>query len=712
MSKLPREIDPAKTFDALVSWVHDELIVKKGAPGFVVGLSGTDSILAFLVCAKAAEKAKASGREVSVAGVHFAAPPEPTTAPEQSDDDTPLWTYRHATPEALEAFLKDMPPELQALGAKKVLNEDTGAGQDNWFQQAVIPWLKERAPNASVIVDTSINHRMDGQRWGALLDWSVVADPATGQMRPRDQSYWVVGTRNATEEALMSYSNVSMAASVQPINALYKSEILKVCDYLNVPDTAMAKSCQVDCACGRFELPALNIKYIDALLMARKGELSSQYIEENISASLRKQLDAFIDSQIKAASFKKQIPYLADGKTVQIATDVNQESLAEAKQAAKTGDDSKALSSAVPLIIAAKNANAACDLVVTESKNRDSWLPEALMLLGTAGLEPNQRKRMVEKVFSCAKCSARMGSYSFSFPRWRFISQKSGDAPALVEQFGMQRLNRDTDIRDASLSPADPNRDELGAGFTWSDDKWHVEYRRAYIVCSNHSSDSPATVVIRNNSYYFGRDRLPSPVYVSFEALKPDELNALTADTLEKSGKFIKWQNVIHAIDNLPAKDKVKRMERVLNYLDDFDGNLHRWLCSRGPAEHKGGAGPDHSGSGDEGGFKHLLSFLKAKAAQPAIKGRPGLYVSTIAEHAAPWSPNSAVALTPQLVGQLEQSSPEALAADPAMRVFASGGEAGSQLALLTGEHGDLPVLADKGTQIQNERLRAGERRR
>src|SRR5690349_11673404 len=53
----PREIDPAQTFDALVQWVHDEIIVKRGAPGLAIGISGTDSIVAFLVCAKAFERA-------------------------------------------------------------------------------------------------------------------------------------------------------------------------------------------------------------------------------------------------------------------------------------------------------------------------------------------------------------------------------------------------------------------------------------------------------------------------------------------------------------------------------------------------------------------------------------------------------------------------------------------------------------------------------
>ena len=50
-----RHFDPAKSFDTLVQWFYD-LIVFQGAPGFLVGLSGTDSLVTFLAAGKAFEK--------------------------------------------------------------------------------------------------------------------------------------------------------------------------------------------------------------------------------------------------------------------------------------------------------------------------------------------------------------------------------------------------------------------------------------------------------------------------------------------------------------------------------------------------------------------------------------------------------------------------------------------------------------------------------
>lgn len=221
----PREIDPAQTFDALVQWVHDEIIIKRGAPGLVVGISGTDSIVAFLACAKAFEMA---GKPNRVAGVHYA----------PSED---------------------------------FLDETPSASAHLWFKNEVIPWLRKKAPQAQILVDTSIDFRRDGLRWGALMDWSVIQNPATRAMRPAQEQFWVVGTRNASEEALFTYSNASRMASVQLLTHLWKSEILKISKYLGAPEIAIDKSCDVDCACGRMRLPAHHIPEVDALLMVRQG---------------------------------------------------------------------------------------------------------------------------------------------------------------------------------------------------------------------------------------------------------------------------------------------------------------------------------------------------------------------------------------------------------------------------------------------------------
>ena len=117
-----------------------------------------------------------------------------------------------------------------------------------WFQTEIIPWLKEQAPKSEIIVNSEVDSTKDGLRWGSLLDWSVIEDPATGSMRAPENQYWVVGTHNRTERELMTYSNMSMAASIQFMTDIWKTEILDISRFLGVPKIAIEKSTQVDCA--------------------------------------------------------------------------------------------------------------------------------------------------------------------------------------------------------------------------------------------------------------------------------------------------------------------------------------------------------------------------------------------------------------------------------------------------------------------------------
>jgi NH3-dependent NAD+ synthetase len=265
MLNTPRTINPARTFDALVEWFHD-LILHQGAPGFLVGLSGTDSIVSFLAAARAFELA---GKPNRVLGVHFA----------PSED-----------------FLYDHPEAEVHL----------------WFSNQVIPWLHEQAQEADILIDTSIDWRCDGQRWGCLMDLSAVSNEKTRILRPSGEQYWVVGTRNLTEDILLNYSNASTAVSLQPIIHLWKSEILQISKHLGAPEVALAKSCETDCICGRMRLPAQHIQEVDELLMARCGDLNWEYVEKKMPLELQKQLTNFIRAQIDKGGFKKNIPYKPD----------------------------------------------------------------------------------------------------------------------------------------------------------------------------------------------------------------------------------------------------------------------------------------------------------------------------------------------------------------------------------------------------------------
>lgn len=269
----PRTIDPNKTFNALVQWFHDEVIVRQGAPGLLIGLSGTDSLVAFCAAAKALEMA---GKGNRMLGVHFA----------PSED-----------------FLYDHPEAEVHL----------------WFRNEVLPWLRKQAPNAEIIVDTSIDWRCDGLRWGSLMDLSVVSNERGRQIRSPEEQYWVVGTRNLTEHVLHNYSNVSMAVSLQPLIHLWKSEILQISEYLGAPQIAITKSCETDCICGRMRLASNHIREVDEVLMNCRGELSSKYLEDRMPAVLYKQLRSFISAQLDKNKFKSSIPYTPDPSVVSVS---------------------------------------------------------------------------------------------------------------------------------------------------------------------------------------------------------------------------------------------------------------------------------------------------------------------------------------------------------------------------------------------------------
>lgn len=255
-----RAIDPAFSFSGLVNWIHDDVILGRYAPGVIIGLSGTDSLVVFLA---AYEAFKRAGKANRVYGVHFA----------PSED----FLYDH--------------PEAEA---------------HTWFGKEVIPWVKERCPEARVEINTDIDWRMDGVRWGMLGEMGAVSYEHGRKMREHKDRYWLMGTRNRTEDLLYTYSNASLACGIQPLVHLWKSEVLSISKYLGVPQIAIEKSCDVDCICGRQRLPAQHIREVDQLLAARLGYTAR---DANMDVQLMAQLEDWIRKQINRSSYKRNIPY-------------------------------------------------------------------------------------------------------------------------------------------------------------------------------------------------------------------------------------------------------------------------------------------------------------------------------------------------------------------------------------------------------------------
>jgi hypothetical protein len=384
------------------------------------------------------------------------------------------------------------------------------------------------------------------------------------------------------------------------------------------------------------------------------------------------------------------------------------EFVAACRAAIGESGDMKPLSAAVPHIIEQADTESACNLAIWVSddpEKRNSSLPEMLALCATPGLNANQKAFLNERIFSqplpsdpslngaLSDCNARIGRYGFSFPQWRYITQKF-DGPSLIEHYGMRRLERDTDILDAALQ--DPARDRFGPGFVWSDDTWYVEYRRAYIIVANRSKENPAALLIRNNSYFFGRDRLPAPAYVSWKRLSDKQLQGLTEGDLSNPELFSRWQESMDSISSLSPAEKSRRAKGLLDYLDNFDAALSMWL-----QPNKNLAARKFSGLGEKDGFKPFLAFLKHKAASPG-GGPPGSpFMAVIDSRMPPWFPKLTLPLTPELVAQMEKyGANEKTENGQLEKLFEIARQQGLKLVLLTGKNGDFPIIRKPDIKI------------
>jgi NH3-dependent NAD+ synthetase len=223
-------------------------------PGFIVGLSGTDSVVAFVLAYRAMQSA---GLNLTrLLGVHY-------------------------------------------------VTAGKGSG---WFMREVLPWLQEQCPHAKFLIAQPLGGNQDQQRWAdlhmrALNSFDLQPDLSYKfNLLPQGQNYWVLGTINATERALGTYSVLADTASVQPINSMWKAEVLDVCHYIGVPAIAIEYAQQPDCWCGRDELAAQNIPLLDSIL--RHTLVPSEHPPE-----LLDQMFEYVRTTQHDNGFKQRIPY-------------------------------------------------------------------------------------------------------------------------------------------------------------------------------------------------------------------------------------------------------------------------------------------------------------------------------------------------------------------------------------------------------------------
>lgn len=98
------------------------------------------------------------------------------------------------------------------------------------------------------------------QRWAHFLTLSL------------QENRVLTGSRNLTESTLGTFSNASRLAAILPLAALWKSQIMELCDYVGVPAEITESSRRADPECGRPEkMSDIPFEMVDIFLQSKIG---------------------------------------------------------------------------------------------------------------------------------------------------------------------------------------------------------------------------------------------------------------------------------------------------------------------------------------------------------------------------------------------------------------------------------------------------------
>ena len=122
----------------------------------------------------------------------------------------------------------------------------------------------------------------------------------------------VAGTSNKTE-ALLGYGTLhgDMAAALQPIGDLYKSQLRAVAEHLGVPAEIVAKPPSADLWPGQTDEAELGHTYdeLDRALFALVDRRWS--VERCVEAGLERDLVEWVERRVARMEFKRQVPPVA-----------------------------------------------------------------------------------------------------------------------------------------------------------------------------------------------------------------------------------------------------------------------------------------------------------------------------------------------------------------------------------------------------------------
>ena len=114
----------------------------------------------------------------------------------------------------------------------------------------------------------------------------------------------LIGTRNRMEDLLGGYSLASRLATVLPLAGVWKSDVLKCCEWIGVPTTITDSSRRADPDCGRpQEMAEIPMEIVERFLKVKSGLKKPRHLR-----GITKDQRAYLEKMYSQNVYKLSLP--------------------------------------------------------------------------------------------------------------------------------------------------------------------------------------------------------------------------------------------------------------------------------------------------------------------------------------------------------------------------------------------------------------------
>jgi NH3-dependent NAD+ synthetase len=160
----------------------------------------------------------------------------------------------------------------------------------NWFQSLAGKFASVRIGEGGLTTPAE----QDDRRWARAL----------GMARRQDRA--LIGSSTRTELVSGLYSLSSRLPIIQPLAGVWKTDVMRLCQLIDMPEEMVDSSRNPDPDCGRPpQITEIGLEDIDIFLRVRVGELP-----ETALARLDKGQVGYLDRIYESNRFKRDLPVL------------------------------------------------------------------------------------------------------------------------------------------------------------------------------------------------------------------------------------------------------------------------------------------------------------------------------------------------------------------------------------------------------------------